>query len=186
MSSKNSAQRKHSTILENYEENIIRISTYIKQNLQESILRQEKLKEKNLKIGNEISSSKNIIADINNNIFDFGTIKYILNKPKRTADEILIIKTYLSSMTFLSTLKAPISNDRLLYSLSIYLKIEKKSKNSILFRFGNKGTKFFIILEGEVSILILKETKALISFKRYFLHLLLLKMLREDELIKKQ
>ena len=112
----NTAQRKHSTILENYEENIIRISTYIKQNLQESMLRQEKLKEKNLKIGNEISSSKNIIADINKNIFDFGTIKYILNKPKRTADEILIIKTYLSSMTFLSTLKAPISNDRLLYS----------------------------------------------------------------------
>ena len=85
-------------------------------------------------------------------------------------------------MAFLSTLKVPISNDKLLYSLSIYLKIEKKAKDTILFRYGNKGNKFYIILEGKVSILILKETKAVISFKRYFLHILLLKMLKEEEL----
>ena len=119
------------------------------------------------------------------NIFDFATIKYILNKPKRSADELLIIKTYLSTMSFLSTIKSPIGNDKLLFSLSIYLKSEKKSKNTILFRFGNKGNKFYIILEGEVSILILKERKEMISFKRYFLHLLLLKMLKEEELVKK-
>ena len=179
-------QKKASNALEKYEENIIFISSYIKQYLQELTIKQEKekLKDKNLKSSNDVvENPKNM--EINMNIFDFGTIKYILNKQKRSQDELLIIKTYLSSMAFLSTLKIPISNDRLLLSLSIYLKIEKKSKNTILFRYGNKGTKFYIVLEGEVSILILKETKALISFKRYFLHLLMLKMLKEDELIKK-
>ena len=72
-------------------------------------------------------------------------------------NEILVIKTYLSSMKFLSTLKFPIGNDKLLYSLSLYLKMEKKSKDEIIFRYGNKGTKFFIVLEGEISILILKQ-----------------------------
>ena len=178
-----SPSKKPTNAVEKFEENIIFISSYIKQYLQESMIRQEKQKLNNQKNGKEIDSSNNI--EINTNILDFGTIKYILNKPKRSLDEILIIKTYLSFMSFLSTLKIPISNDRLLYSLSVYLKMEKKSKNTMLFRFGNKGNKFYIVLEGEVSILILKETKAEISFKRFFVHLLLLKMLKEDELIKK-
>ena len=83
----------------------------------------------------------NISNDLNidYSIFDFGTIKYILNKTGRNADEILLIKIYLSSMSFLSTLKSPISNDKLLYSLSLYLKMENKSKDELIFRYGNKG-----------------------------------------------
>ena len=192
-------KKHHNLFNQRIEENIERIASYLKQTLHESLMRREKEKEKerekekekdkdkqkenNNNSKNDISNSNNI--DFNMNIFDFGTIKYILNKFKRSLDEILIIKSYLSTMSFLNTLKIPISNDRLLYSLSIYLKIEKRSKDTLLFRYGNKGNKFYIVLEGEVSILILKETKALISFKRYFLHLLLLKMLKEDELIKK-
>ena len=55
----------------------------------------------------------------------------------------------------------------------------------MLFRYGNKGNKFYVVLKGEVSVLILKEVRVNISFNRYFLHLLLLKMLKEDELLKK-
>ena len=179
-----SISKKVSNAQEKFEQNISFLSSYIKQNLEESILKQEKKnKENKIKTSIDVNNVNNL--NLNMNFFDFGTIKYILNKIKRTPDELLIIKTYLSSMSFLSTLKIPICNDKLLYSLSLYLKTEKKSQNTILFRYGNKGNKFYIILEGEVSILILKETKALISFKRYFLHLLLLKMLKEDELIKK-
>lgn len=163
-----------------YEESIERIVSYIKQHLRDSNLKKEQKENNNIE--NENTSHK---LNIDYNIFDFGTIKYILNKTSRNADEILVIKTYLSSMSFLSTLKSPISNDKLLYSLSLYLKMENKSQDELIFRFGNKGNKFYIILEGEISILILKETKALISFKRYFLHLLLLKILKEDELVKK-
>ena len=163
-----------------YEENIERIVSYIKQHLRDSNLKKEQKDNNNIQTENTLNK-----LDIDYSIFDFGTIKYILNKTGRNADEILLIKTYLSSMSFLSTLKSPISNDKLLYSLSLYLKMENKSKDELIFRYGNKGNKFFIVLEGEISILILKETKALISFKRYFLHLLLLKILKEDELVKK-
>jgi len=163
-----------------YEENIERIVSYIKQHLRDSNLKKEQKDNNNIQTENTSNP-----LDIDYSIFDFGTIKYILNKTGRNADEILLIKTYLSSMSFLSTLKSPISNDKLLYSLSLYLKMENKSKDELIFRYGNKGNKFFIVLEGEISILILKETKALISFKRYFLHLLLLKILKEDELVKK-
>lgn len=162
-----------------YEENIERIVSYLKQHLRDSNLKKEQ------KDNNNITENTLNKLDIDYNIFDFPTIKYILNKTSRNADEILLIKTYLSSMSFLSTLKSPISNDKLLYSLSLYLKMENKSQDELIFRYGNKGNKFYIVLEGEISILILKETKALISFKRYFMHLLLLKILKEDELVKK-
>ena len=164
-----------------YEENIERIVSHIKQHMRDSNLKKEQKDNNNNIQTDNISNSLNI----DYSIFDFGTIKYILNKTGRNADEILLIKIYLSSMSFLSTLKSPISNDKLLYSLSLYLKMENKSQDELIFRYGNKGNKFYIVLEGEISILILKETKALISFKRYFLHLLLLKILKEDELVKK-
>ena len=88
-------------------------------------------------------------------------------------------------MSFLSTLKGSFNLNKLLCSLSNYLKLEKKSKDTLLFRYGNKGNKFYVVLKGEVSVLILKEVRVNISFNRYFLHLLLLKMLKEDELLKK-
>ena len=163
-----------------YEENIERIVSYIKQHMRDSNIKKEQKDNNNIQTDNNLNK-----LNIDYSIFDFGTIKYILNKTGRNADEILLIKTYLSSMSFLLTLKSPISNDKLLYSLSLYLKMENKSKDELIFRYGNKGNKFYIVLEGEISILILKETKALISFKRYFMHLLLLKILKEDELVKK-
>ena len=112
-------------------------------------------------------------------------ISYILSKSKKSNDEILIIKVFLSSMNFLSKLKGSFNMNKLLFSLSNYLKLEKRSKDTLLFRFGNKGNKFYILFKGEASVLILKEARVNICFKKYFVHLLLLKMLKEDELLKK-
>ena len=75
--------------------------------------------------------------------------------------------------------------DKILFSLSIYLKMEKKAKDSILFRFGSIGRKFYILLSGQVTILILKETSVEISFMKYIMHLIMLKFLGEDETVKK-
>lgn len=63
--------------------------------------------------------------------------------------------------------------------------MESKNKDSVLFRYGNKGNKFYILLSGQVTILLLKETKVQLSFLRYIQHLFLLKMMKEDELVKK-
>ena len=116
---------------------------------------------------------------------NYEIIQIILNKKKRTNEELNIIKTFLSTMKYLSSMLAIIDIDKILFSLSVYLKMESKNKDSILFRYGAKGTKFYILLSGQVTILILKETKVQISFLRYFLHLLQLKMMKEDELVKK-
>ena len=116
---------------------------------------------------------------------NYEIIQFILNKKKRTNEELIIIKTLLSTMKSLSLMINITEPEKILFSLSTCLKLESKPKDSILFRFGDKGTKFYILLSGRVSILILKETRVEMSFKRYFLHLFLLKMMKEKEMVKK-
>ena len=175
--------KKIKSINEKFEETIKKIANFLKQNDQNLNLPKLKDKKKEVPIFKKKDSKKKI--KFNNEIFNLDVINYILNKTKKTPDEILIIKVFLSSMNFLSSLKGSFNSDKLLYSLSNYLKMEKKNKDSLIFRFGNKGNKFYVLIRGEVSVLILKEIKVQICFKRYFLHLLLLKMLKEDELVKK-
>ena len=175
--------KKIKTINQKFEETILKIANYLRQNEQNLNLPKLKEKKKETSIYKKKDSKKKL--DFNNEIFNLDIINYILNKTKKSADEILIIKEFISSMNFLSTLKGSFNSDKLLYSLSNYLKMETKNKDTLIFRLGNKGNKFYVLIKGEVSVLILKEIKVQICFKRYFLHLLLLKMLKEDELVKK-
>ena len=145
---------------------------------------------KNLKKQQKLKKIENNENKDNENNFltniDLNIIQYVINKKKRSSDELLIIKTFLSKMEFLSTLKTgSTTKDKLLFSLSHYVKIEKKAQNNILFRYGNKGNKFYFIFSGELSVLILKETKVKISYIRYFMHLIILKLLKEDDLLYK-
>ena len=166
------------------EEKILKLVINIKK---EQNLFHPKLKGKNdITLFFKKSKSKNMI-EIKKMLNDSEMINYILTKTKKSENDILILKLFLCLMNFLSSLKGNFNIDKLLNSLSSHLKLEKKNKNTLIFRQGNKGNKFYIILEGEVSVLIPKEmeNKVEISFKRYFLHLMLLKILKEDELIKK-
>ena len=166
------------------EEKILKLVINIKK---EQNLFHPKLKGKNdITLFFKKSKSKNML-EIKKMLNDSEMINYILTKTKKSENDILILKLFLCLMNFLSSLKGNFNIDKLLNSLSSHLKLEKKNKNTLIFRQGNKGNKFYIILEGEVSVLIPKEmeNKVEISFKRYFLHLMLLKILKEDELIKK-
>ena len=151
---------------------------YIK-DLVKDLKKQEKEKSKE-KDKNKEEEKKIIVKKIN-----FNIVQYILKKRKRTKDELLVLKYFLSEMDFLSLIKADIAKDKLLFSLSKFLKLEKKPQNSIIFRYGNKGNKFYIVFSGELSVLILKETKVQISYLRYFMHLIILKLLKEDDLLYK-
>ena len=157
-------------IIEEYE-------IYIEE-LVKNIKKEQKMK--SLEKDKNKKMEKKLLTNINLNI-----IQYILNKRKRSPDELLIIKSFLSEMDFLSSLKTEITNDKLLFSLSKYLKLEKKLQNNIIFRYGNKGNKFYIVFSGELSVLILKEIKVQISYLRYFMHLIILKLLKEDDLLYK-
>ena len=92
---------------------------------------------------------------------------------------LIVLNTFLSNMKFVSV--TPDLNDRkkLISSLSSCLKLEKKQKGSILFRYGNKGNRFYVVLSGEISVLILKEVDVELKY------LLYLKVIKEDELAKK-
>ena len=126
---------------------------------------------------------KKIIAAISDD--DYNILQIILKKKKRTAEELFIIKFFLSTLKYLSSMIQIIDVDKILLSLSLYLKMERKPKHSILFRYGDKGKRFYIILSGDITILLLKETTVNITFKRYFFHLLMLRMMDENELVKK-
>ena len=127
--------------------------------------------------------SKKILSSLSENNYEI--IQTILNKKKRTNDELNIIKTFLSTMKYLSSMIKILDIDKILLSLSVHLKMERKEKNSILFRFGNIGKKFYILLSGQVTILILKETFVKMCFRQYLFHLIMLKNLGESELVKK-
>ena len=127
--------------------------------------------------------NKRILSKLSENNYEI--IQLILNKKKRSNDDLNIVKTFLSTMKYLSSMIKILDIDKILFSLSIYLKMEKKAKDSILFRFGSIGRKFYILLSGQVTILILKETSVEISFMKYIMHLIMLKFLGEDETVKK-
>ena len=153
-------------------------------NLSEDIKEyQRKLKALGQQNKNLEDLSKKIMSRLSENNYEI--IQIILSKKKRSNDDLNIIKTFLSTMKYLSSMIKILDIDKILFSLSIYLKMEKKSKDSILFRFGNKGTKFYILLSGQVTILILKETFVKISFMKFLMHLIMLKILGEDEMVKK-
>ena len=149
------------------------------EDLVKDINKQYKIQSSNKNKNNNGEEEKPLIH-INLNL-----VQYILNKRKRTDNDLLIIKCFLSEMNFISLLKIKVGKEKLLFSLGKYLKIEKKPQNSLLFRYGNKGTKFYIVFSGELSVLILKDTKARISYMRYFMHLLILKLFKEDDLLYK-
>ena len=55
----------------------------------------------------------------------------------------------------------------------------------LLFRFGEKGQKFYIILKGSVHIMLLKENKIRLTFYEYILHLIRLYAIGESGLMQK-
>ena len=113
------------------------------------------------------------------------TIQYILSSKTRSQNMLIVLNALLSNMKFVSIATDLHEKEKLIESLSKYLKLEKKAKGSVLFRYGNKGAKLYIILGGEISVLILKETIVELTLLNYIKYLLYLKIIKEDELAKK-
>ena len=114
-------------------------------------------------------------------------IKYILNKETRNKSHIILLRYYLSR--FSSLLESMnLSNKyyatkEILNKIAIYLKKEEITKNTIIFYNGQIGKTFYIILEGEVSILIPSEYNALITMEQYLEYLKYLYKYNEYELL---
>lgn len=65
------------------------------------------------------------------------------------------------------------------------LKYKYVEKDTILFNYGDRGDKFYLILKGTISVLITKSEKFIIEHEDYLLYLIGLKIYNQNELLEK-
>jgi CRP-like cAMP-binding protein len=109
-------------------------------------------------------------------------------KARRTIHDAQVIQTYLSRMNeFMEMLRkvedAPISE--LLQTISLHMTYEFIESNRLLFKTGDTGNKFYIILKGRVDILGAQPVKLAMNELEYITYLGGLKLYGETELLQK-
>ena len=164
-----------------YERNIINLVKEIHENEKKmEEIQKDKKKRKYISVNPSVNQFQIKLTPLNNQ-----TIQYILSCKLRTPNMLTILNAFLSTMKFLSVSADNEDKEKLLYSLSFCLKMDKKQNGSVIFRYGNKGTRFYIVLGGEVSVLILREKIVQLNNLNYLKYLLYLKVIKEEELAKK-
>lgn len=73
--------------------------------------------------------------------------------------------------------------DELMFKISVNLTYENYQKNNVIFQFGEKAKKFYIILKGRVTILYPNKVKLQISQEQYYAYLINLKKLNEMDIL---
>ena len=145
-------------------------------------------------IANEIQLQLNAGKDILKiYISDFKDINelvdYILSKDSRKNSDVLVLMEYLtvfsSFVDLLSDNEGLTEIRGLLYKVSLFLKKEKIAKDEIIFLNGQLGKTFYLILDGEVSVLVPLEQSVYITNIQFFKYLEFLLENKEYELIRK-
>lgn len=151
--------------------------------------------------GNSVEVDWNVILaqyklNPNISIFDiniedekkFSVFLWLLKKQMKQQFEMLFVKSYLQTFpSFINILNKTVSDsfDEILSRVSFYIQLESLEKDNILFRNGDKGDKFYIILNGKVAILVPKDIKVRMSERDYLKHLLKLRQMGENEILMK-
>lgn len=119
--------------------------------------------------------------DLVNHVID------LLNNSKRTLHEISLLKNFFRSLPIFADLinKSNVNFDGLLESIINCLKHENHEKNKILFKYGETGEKYYIILKGKVKVVIPVQIKRKMKISEYSKYLNRLKMMGEIELVNK-
>ena len=150
------------------------------------------LKSQNSKDGNDDNFLSNILFEnTKNHIIKGKKVKlveiifHILKKNQKNENETLILKLYFLKMEKLVSLLMPLKiniNDMLI-KLVCQIKCEKKNKNNILFKAGDIGEKLYILLKGNVGILITKEKNIECTPLEFVKYLILLHLYQEESLL---
>lgn len=111
----------------------------------------------------------------------------ILSKAKRKDIEVDQIKKFLMGFSSFSGYLQLYYNcfDDLIYLISNKIKYEYLQQYKFLFKIGEIGDKFYIILKGSVSIIIKESTVVCLSFYQYFEYMCKLIILNEVDLFLK-
>ena len=118
---------------------------------------------------------------------NFKLVFDIYQKYTKSDLEYEILNFYLKSLgNFISLIHSdePISQlDNTLTTVNKYLKVKSYNKNSILFRTGDIGAKYYILLRGKCYTLVPRRYKKLMTLEEYKNHLNLLYIFGEDFLL---
>ena len=138
---------------------------------------------------------ESLLKDMNLTLEDIFNISLdFLSKSSKNENETRIIASYLFSMQGLTNLLLETINPNdsfvnkekhLLNDLLVLgntLEYEKFQKNTILIRFGEKGSKAYINLSGDVAVLIKKSYRLLLTEDEYLFYLINLIKYKEYEL----
>ena len=120
---------------------------------------------------------------------NFKLVCDIYNKYIKSKSEIELLNFYLKSLdNFISLIHSdePIEQlDKTINTVNKYLRVNTYVKNSILFRIGDFGTKFFILFKGKTFTLLPKKFIKTMTFDEYRNHLNILYIFGEDYLLEK-
>ena len=116
-------------------------------------------------------------------------VEFILNKDNRKSCDVFVLMQYLKS--YPSFIELLTGNEGLtelkdlLYKVALFLKKEEVVKDEIIFLNGQLGKNFYLILDGEVSVLVPVEQSVYITNIQFFKYLQFLLDNKEYELIRK-
>ena len=173
----------------NIPKNSIYNEIYLKQKKAKETQMEEKINIIGEDIKQKISEGKDPQKIKVNEIKDIDIIiEFILNKSSRKINDLLILRQFLMSFSNLLEILSLKDNfndtNELIYKISTFLKKEEVPKNEILFLNGQLGKTFFIILKGEVSILIPIPENVKITCTQFYQYLNFLLDHKEYELIR--
>ena len=150
------------------------------------------LKSQNIKDSNDEMFLSNILIENAKNYSIKGKkiglveiIFHILKKNQKNENEIMILKLYFLKMEKLVSLLLPLKiniNDMLI-KLVCQIKCEKCNRNTILFKAGDIGEKLYILLKGNVGILITKEKNIECTPLEFVKYLILIHLYQEESLL---
>ena len=162
---------------------------YLKQKKNKEILMEEKITKIVNDIKQKLSEGKDIQKITLEEVKDIDSIiEFILNKNSRRPNDIIVIRQFLMSFSSLSEILS--LNDKfndtsdLVYKISSSLKKEEIAKNEILFLNGQLGKTFYLILQGEVSVLIPIQYSVQITCSQFYQYMEFLLDNKEYELIR--
>jgi len=117
-------------------------------------------------------------------------IKMILTKYEKDETDIYVLSNYLKSLkSFMLSISQNQSDDfdpiPLLKIMSNNLECEEYLKNTFIMKVGEIGKKFYVILSGNVSVLVPKVLKVLMNKKQYISHLKMLFKYNEINLLER-
>ena len=162
---------------------------YLLQKKNKEFLIEEKINNIVDDIKQKISEGKELMKISLSEVKDLDSIiDYILSKPVRKSNDIFILRQFLMSFSnFLEILSLQKFHDTsdLVYKISSFLKKEAIPKNEILFIDGQLGKIFYLILQGEVSVLIPIQFSVKITLSQFYKYLQFLYDNKEYELMRR-